>query len=55
MYISGQGSSGNTPTPSLVNVDSFYMNFTITTFQKIPIPYLTQKYVHTTMKQKFLH
>ena len=37
-------------TNSLVNTDSFYMNFTNTTFQKIPIPHLTR-----TMKQKFLH
>ena len=37
-------------TNSLVNADSFYANFTNTTFQKIPIPYLT-----LTMKQKFLH
>ena len=37
-------------TNSLVNADSFYANFTNTTFQKIPIPHLTR-----TMKQKFLH
>ena len=37
-------------TNSLVNVYPFYSNFTITTFQKIPIPQLTR-----TMKQKFLH
>ena len=36
-------------TNSLVNTDSFYANFTHTTFQKIPIPHLTH-----TMKQKFL-
>ena len=34
---------------SLVNVDSFYTNFTKATFQKIPIPHLT-----CTMKHKFL-
>ena len=37
-------------TNSLFNVDSFYANFTNTTFQNIPIPHLTR-----TMKQKFLH
>ena len=37
-------------TNSLVNADSFYENFTITTFQKIPIPHLTRP-----MRQKFLH
>ena len=37
-------------TNSLVNADSFYANFTNTTFQKIPIPHLTR-----TMKRKFLH
>ena len=31
-----------TYTNSLVNSISFYANFTITTFQKIPIPYLTR-------------
>ena len=35
---------------SLVNADSFYANFTKTTFQKIPIPRLTR-----TMKKIFLH
>ena len=28
-------------TNSLVNADLFYVNFTNTTFQKIPIPHLT--------------
>ena len=37
-------------TNTLVNADSFYANFTNTTFQKIIIPHLTR-----TMKQKFLH
>ena len=37
-------------TNSLVNVDSFYTNFTNTTFQKFPIPHLTRP-----MGQKFLH
>ena len=37
-------------TNSLVNADSFYGNFTNTTFQKNPIPHLTR-----IMKQKFLH
>ena len=34
----------------LVKADSFYANFTCTTFQKIPIPHLT-----CSMKHKFLH
>ena len=37
-------------TNSLVNTDSFYANFTNTTFQKISICHLTQP-----MKQTFLH
>ena len=37
-------------TKSLVNMNSFYTNFTNTHFQKVPIPHLTR-----TMKQKFLH
>ena len=37
-------------TNSLINTDSFYANFTNTTFQKIPIPLLAR-----TMKKKFLH
>ena len=37
-------------TKSLVNINSFYTNFTNTHFQKDPIPHLTR-----TMKQKFLH
>ena len=36
-------------TNSLVNADSFYANFTSTTFQKIPIPHST-----STKKQIFL-
>ena len=36
-------------TNSLVNADTFYANFTNTTFQKITIPHLTR-----TMKQKVL-
>ena len=40
----------NIYTNSLVNVDSFYVNFTNRTFQKFPIPHLTHS-----MKQKFLH
>ena len=40
----------NSITPiSLVNANSFHANFTSVTFQKIPIPLLTQ-----TKKQKFL-
>ena len=34
-------------TNSLVNADSFYPNFTNTTFQKIPIPHLTRTYCET--------
>ena len=34
----------------LLNSESSYVNFTNTTFQKIPISHLTR-----TMKQKFLH
>ena len=37
-------------TKSLVNMNSFYTNFTKTHFQKVPIPHLTR-----TMKQKFLY
>ena len=37
-------------TKSLVNMNSFYTNFTNTHFQKVPIPHLTR-----TMKQKFFH
>ena len=37
-------------TNSLVNMDSFYTYFTNTTFQKIPIPYLTRA-----MTQKVLY
>ena len=40
----------NIYTKSLVNTNLFYMNFTNTHFQKVPIPHLTR-----TMKQKFLH
>ena len=43
-----------TPIPytnSLVKADSFYANFTNTTFQNIPIPHLTRH----PMRQKFLH
>ena len=43
-------SLGNSYTKSLVNMNSFYTNFTNTHFQKVPIPHLTR-----TMKQKFLH
>ena len=32
---------------SLVSADSFYANFTNTTFQKIPIPHLKCKYYET--------
>ena len=34
-------------TNSLVNADSFYTNFTNTTFQKISIPHLTRTYYET--------
>ena len=34
-------------TKSLVNANLFYVNFTNTTFQKIPIPNLTRMYYET--------
>ena len=37
-------------TSTLVDEESFYANFTNTTFQKIPVPHLTRA-----MKQKTLH
>ena len=48
--VTPEGREGEKGTNSLVNADSFYANFTNTTFQKIPIPHLTH-----TMQQKFLH
>ena len=45
-----QMSSSNLYYKSLVNANSFYVNFINTHFQKVPIPHLTR-----TMKQKFLH
>ena len=48
--VTPEGGEEEKGTNSLVNADSFYANFTNTTFQKIPIPHLTRP-----MRQKFLH